>query len=93
MPAGGTLSIRADTVKKAGTSYHRIAVSDTGHGIDEKDRDRIFDPYFTTKPDGTGLGLAIAQRIIFDHKGNIWAESDGRTGTTFFIDLPVGGPA
>jgi two-component system nitrogen regulation sensor histidine kinase NtrY len=76
-------------VKRAGGSWHRIAVSDTGSGIPEADRDRIFDPYFTTKKDGTGLGLAIVQRIVFDHKGNIWAESDGRTGTTFFIDLPV----
>jgi nitrogen fixation/metabolism regulation signal transduction histidine kinase len=91
MPGGGTLSVRADSVRKSGTGFHRIAVSDTGTGIAEKDRDRIFDPYFTTKEGGTGLGLAIAQRIVFDHKGNIWAESDGRTGTTFFIDLPAGG--
>jgi signal transduction histidine kinase len=63
-------------------------VRDTGRGIGEADRERIFDPYFTTKSDGTGLGLAIVQRIVFDHKGNVWVESDGRTGTTFFIDLP-----
>ncbi|MBE3135568.1 MAG: HAMP domain-containing protein [Acidobacteria bacterium] len=93
MPSGGVLAVRADTVKKASTSYCRIAVSDTGTGIDEKDRERIFDPYFTTKKDGTGLGLAIVQRILFDHKGNVWVESDGRTGTTFFIDLPAAPPA
>ncbi len=93
MPSGGVLAVRADTVKKASTSYCRIAVSDTGTGIDEKDRERIFDPYFTTKKDGTGLGLAIVQRILFDHKGNVWVESDGRMGTTFFIDLPAGVPA
>jgi signal transduction histidine kinase len=92
MPSGGVLAVRADTVKKASTSYCRIAVSDTGTGIDEKDRERIFDPYFTTKKDGTGLGLAIVQRILFDHKGNVWVESDGRTGTTFFIDLPAAPP-
>ena len=89
MPTGGVLAVRADTVKKASTSYHRIAVNDTGTGIDERDREHIFDPYFTTKHDGTGLGLAIVQRILFDHKGNVWVESDGRTGTTFFIDLPA----
>jgi len=92
MPSGGVLAVRADTVKKASTLYCRIAVSDTGTGIDEKDRESIFDPYFTTKKDGTGLGLAIVQRILFDHKGNVWVESDGRTGTTFFIDLPAAPP-
>ncbi len=79
MPEGGLLSVRADVVKKAHTSFCRIAVSDTGTGISESDMDSIFDPYFTTKKDGTGLGLAIVQRIVFDHKGNVWAESDGST--------------
>ncbi len=88
MPDGGLLSVRADRIKKAHVSYWRIAVSDTGKGIPEKDMDSIFDPYFTTRKDGTGLGLAIVQRVVFDHKGNVWAESDGSTGTTFFIDLP-----
>jgi two-component system, NtrC family, nitrogen regulation sensor histidine kinase NtrY len=95
MPNGGLLAVRADLVKKAHTSFYRIAVSDTGMGIGELDMDSIFDPYFTTKKDGTGLGLAIVQRIVFDHKGNVWAESDGASGTTFFIDLPaeaLGGP-
>jgi two-component system nitrogen regulation sensor histidine kinase NtrY len=89
MSEGGLLTVRADRVKKAGMSYWRIAVSDTGKGIPEKDMDSIFDPYFTTRKDGTGLGLAIVQRVVFDHQGNVWAESDGSTGTTFFIDLPA----
>jgi nitrogen fixation/metabolism regulation signal transduction histidine kinase len=95
MADGGLLSVRADMIKKAHSSFCRIAVSDTGTGIGEKDLDSIFDPYFTTKREGTGLGLAIVQRIVFDHKGNVWAESDGSTGTTFYIDLPAeaaGGP-
>jgi two-component system, NtrC family, nitrogen regulation sensor histidine kinase NtrY len=97
MPGGGTLTVRADLARKGHASFCRIAVSDTGCGIPEKDMDSIFDPYFTTKKNGTGLGLAIAQRIVFDHNGNVWAESDGASGTTFFIDLPTaaatpGGP-
>jgi len=46
-------------------------------------------------PVRTGLGLAIVQRIVFDHGGNVWAQSDGSRGTTFFIDLPADttGPA
>jgi nitrogen fixation/metabolism regulation signal transduction histidine kinase len=93
MPDGGELTVRADIVRKSHASLCRIAVSDTGNGILEKDMDSIFDPYFTTKKEGTGLGLAIAQRIVFDHNGNIWAESDGSSGTTFFIDLPASGAA
>jgi nitrogen fixation/metabolism regulation signal transduction histidine kinase len=92
MPGGGSLTARADRVKKAHTLFCRIAVSDTGTGIAEANLDSIFDPYFTTKKNGTGLGLAIVQRIVFDHKGNVWAESDGSTGTTFFIDLPIENP-
>jgi signal transduction histidine kinase len=92
MPDGGRLSVRADLVKKAQKGYCRIAVTDTGVGIPETEIDSIFDPYFTTKKGGTGLGLAIVQRILFDHGGNVWAESDGSRGTTFFIDLPMAGP-
>jgi len=93
MPEGGTLSVRADAVKKAQKGYCRIAVRDTGVGIPEADIERIFDPYFTTRKGGTGLGLAIVRRIVFDHGGNVWAESDGSRGTTFFIDLPSTGGA
>jgi nitrogen fixation/metabolism regulation signal transduction histidine kinase len=93
MPEGGLLSVRADVVKKAQKGYCRIAVSDTGVGIPETDMNSIFDPYFTTKGGGTGLGLAIVQRIIFDHGGNVWAESDGARGATFFIDLPMTAPS
>jgi len=90
MPNGGVISVRADVVRKAHAAYCRIAVSDTGSGVPEEDRERIFDPYFTTKKDGTGLGLAIVQHIVFDHKGNVWAESNGSSGSTFFIDIPMG---
>ncbi len=89
MPDGGRLSVRADMVKKAQKSFCRMAVADTGVGIPESDIDSVFDPYFTTKKGGTGLGLAIVQRILFDHGGNVWAESDGVRGTTFFVDLPT----
>jgi nitrogen fixation/metabolism regulation signal transduction histidine kinase len=89
MPDGGLLTVRADTVKKGQKGFCRIAVSDTGLGISETDMDSIFDPYFTTKKGGTGLGLAIVQRIVFDHGGNVWAESDGARGATIFVDLPT----
>jgi nitrogen fixation/metabolism regulation signal transduction histidine kinase len=71
----------------------RVTISDTGPGIPEDMRERIFDPYFTTKKGGTGLGLAMAYRIIQDHGGRITV-STGSDGTTFDIDLrAAGGPA
>jgi len=89
MPHGGTIFIRADLVKKEKTNYCRIQVQDTGAGIDEEIKQAIFDPYFTTKKGGAGLGLSIVERIVFDHKGNIWFESQKGRGTTFFIDIPL----
>jgi signal transduction histidine kinase len=64
----------------------RVEVSDTGPGIPEEMKERIFDPYYTTKKHGTGLGLAMAYRIIQDHGGKISLET-GPAGTTFFVDL------
>lgn len=64
----------------------RVAIADTGPGIPDEMKERIFDPYYTTKKHGTGLGLAMAYRIIQDHGGKISMET-GPGGTTFFIDL------
>jgi two-component system NtrC family sensor kinase len=67
-----------------------ITVSDTGGGIPEKDLERIFEPFFTSKESGTGLGLAITHGIIEQHDGSISVESKEGEGTTFRIHLPVG---
>jgi nitrogen fixation/metabolism regulation signal transduction histidine kinase len=64
----------------------RVEIADTGPGIPEEMKERIFDPYYTTKKHGTGLGLAMAYRIIQDHGGKISMET-GPDGTTFFVDL------
>jgi CheY-like chemotaxis protein len=71
--------------------YVRIAVQDSGHGIDEKTIMRIFDPYFTTKPKekGTGLGLSIVYGIIQQNNGAIRVQSKVEKGTVFQIFLPV----
>jgi len=71
--------------------YLVIAVSDTGHGIPLDIRDRIFDPYFTTKEKGkgTGLGLAMAYGIIRSHGGSILVRGEEGRGTTFRIYLPL----
>ncbi len=89
MPDGGELSVITDLVKKDEKPYLRVQVRDTGNGIDDEIRDSIFDPYFTTKKDGSGLGLSIVDRIVFDHNGTIWFETQKGQGTTFFVDLPM----
>ena len=65
-----------------------VTVSDTGKGIDKKDVDHIFDPYFTTKQSGTGLGLAIVHKIISSHKGEVKVSSKPGRGTVVTIHLP-----
>jgi signal transduction histidine kinase len=68
-----------------------ITISDNGPGIPEKIKDKIFQPFFTTKPagQGTGLGLSLSYDIIKAHGGNILMESDPNIGTTFLITLPT----
>ena len=89
MNGQGSIDIRTDIVKKLEISYCRISVKDSGNGIKEQERHRVFTPYFTTKESGTGLGLPIVERIINDHGGAIWFDSAEGAGTTFYIDLPT----
>ncbi|MFW6457031.1 MAG: ATP-binding protein, partial [Planctomycetota bacterium] len=65
-----------------------LIVSDTGQGIDEEVRQKIFAPFFTTKKEGTGLGLAITRRIVREHGGTVWCRSKRGKGATFGIKLP-----
>jgi hypothetical protein len=90
MPEGGTLTLR--THFDAG--HVTIEVEDTGPGIHPAHADRIWDPFFTTKPvgQGTGLGLSITQGIVTRHGGKIRVENADPHGARFVIDLPVEGP-
>ncbi|PYM97631.1 MAG: hypothetical protein DME07_24940 [Candidatus Rokuibacteriota bacterium] len=67
----------------------RVTVTNEGAAIPPELQERIFQPFFTTKPRGTGLGLAIARQIVEAHHGAIRVESDGRTATTFVVELPA----
>ncbi len=68
-----------------------LRVSDTGGGIPSDIRAHIFDPFYSTKDTGTGLGLSVVQRIVDDHHGRIWVESEPGQGATFVIQLPQSG--
>lgn len=88
MDAGGTLGLRTGLAPD-GRAY--LEVTDTGRGIDPAERDRIFDPYYTTKARGTGLGLPIAHKIVAAHGGEIRLTPRPEGGTSAMVLLPVAG--
>jgi PAS domain S-box-containing protein len=88
MPDGGNLDISVKQVD----GHVEMLFADTGHGIDADVRDKVFDPFFSTKGPtmGTGLGLSICYSIIKDHGGTIEIDSEKGKGTRFIIKIPVG---
>ncbi len=90
MPGGGTLQI--SSALSPGGSTVEIRIQDTGHGIAEQDRERIFQSFFTTKIRGTGLGLTIVQRVLKNHSGEISLEHPEEGGTLVLVQLPVKAP-
>lgn len=89
MPGGGTLSIQSEERKIGGNRWVDIRFSDTGLGIEKEKLNKIFEPFFSTRPGGSGLGLAIAHRIIEDHGGTIHVESTEGKGSVFTVQLPA----
>jgi PAS domain S-box-containing protein len=82
--------IRVETGPAVGRpGWVRMAVSDTGPGIPPDVRERLFVPFFTTKPGGTGLGLPISYRIVRDHHGLLEVTSEPGAGSTFSVLLPA----
>src|SRR5262245_65728234 len=65
-----------------------VAVQDRGSGLDAQSRERLFEPFYTTKPDGMGMELAISRTIIEAHGGRLWPVVNGECGTTFQFTLP-----
>ena len=86
---GGAVTLK--TRAAGGTA--EIAVIDRGTGIDPKQLDSIFNPFFTTKPEGVGLGLAIVAKIVDEHGGKIAVESEPGKGSIFCVLLPMERPA
>lgn len=79
----------AQYLEESFSEYVEIEVADTGPGIEESDKESIFEPYFTTKREGTGMGLAIAKKIIEDHNGSIDVHSKPNFGAVFRFSLPI----
>ncbi len=87
MLEGGKLSVISKLFSKNST---QISIRDTGTGIPPENREKIFEPLFTTKPRGIGLGLAISKSLVEANEGRIEVDSEINVGTTFRVFLPTG---
>src|SRR6266496_1725941 len=67
-----------------------VVVRDSGPGLDSKSLERLFEPFYTTKPQGMGMGLAICRSIVQAHGGKLWAIANEERGATFQFSLPTG---
>jgi signal transduction histidine kinase len=83
-PAEGHVILRA----ARDTNGHVIEVEDHGAGIPPELRSKIFDLYFTTKPDGTGVGLAVSHQVVEAHRGSIEVDSSPGRGTRMIVRIP-----
>lgn len=89
MPEGGSITFRCYSEKLGGQAVGCIELEDTGTGIQEDLRDKIFDSFLTGRPGGTGLGLSIVKRILRSHRGDILVKETGPQGTTMKFWLPL----
>lgn len=85
MPEGGAIVVTLD----AHEDGVRLRVKDTGSGMDEETKARLFDLFYTTKKRGTGLGLPLTQQIVLAHGGRVTCDSEPGTGTTFHLWFPA----
>jgi signal transduction histidine kinase len=85
---GRPRELRIQTLEH-GSDQIRVAVQDSGPGIEPENIDRVFNAFFTTKPDGIGMGLSICRSIVEAHGGRLWATANVPHGATFQLTLPV----
>lgn len=86
---GGELILRTRRTQRDGQPWVAVDVIDTGRGIPPAVREKIFSPYFSTRPEGTGLGLATSRRIVEEHGGVLEVESEVGKGSQFSVYLPA----
>lgn len=89
MKKEGEIEISFEERKRGFSSYVIIKIKDQGCGIDKNNDLDIFQPYFSTKKGNEGLGLYISKKIIYEHNGRLYFESEINKGTTFYIELPI----
>lgn len=92
MPEGGALLLATEQLDSIGTTgMARVVISDTGVGISDEDKEKVFDPFYTTKDPGkgTGLGLSISQSIIESFGGKVEVESKEGEGSSFIMSFPL----
>ena len=91
MKSGGTITLRATVINGRNAEMVRLEFEDTGGGINPENLQKIWDPFFTTKPEGkgTGLGLAICKRVIEEHHGSITIQSEAEKGTRVTLEMPT----
>jgi C4-dicarboxylate-specific signal transduction histidine kinase len=80
-------------IVRVGDTAVELAVRDSGHGMAPRVAERVFDPFFSTKPGGLGMGLSISRTIIEVHQGRLWVAPNPDAGVTFRLTLPVPAPA
>jgi signal transduction histidine kinase len=88
MSGAGERRVRLAT-RASGDELIEIAVSDTGPGLAAADLEKVFEPFYTTKPEGIGIGLALSRSIVDAHGGRLWATADSGPGVTFRLTLPI----
>jgi two-component system sensor histidine kinase HydH len=90
MPEGGRIKVRTSSRKlRSRKIMVDIAFTDAGCGIDREHKEKIFTPFFTTRPKGTGLGLPISLQIVRAHGGTITARNNPKAGATFRVSVPA----
>jgi two-component system nitrogen regulation sensor histidine kinase NtrY len=87
MTNNGKITVKINFNSSANNA--QIEIADNGPGIKDEDKERLFQPYFSTRKNGTGLGLAIADRIITEHGGHIRVRDNQPNGTVFSIEIPI----